>query len=332
MTRSNLSNACRILGFTLLMMEACGLPFAQAAMLPDVVNQPPGIDLGSTSFYDGFGRSSPGWRILSFFRFNDLMSITNADAHSNPAYDDPRITTVSGVIEPIWVSPLQLGGAFFGVTAILPFTSISSHFGSDGKVLTNNNFNVGDVQFGPLLQWKPIKFGIGHVIAQRLSVLVTAPTGAFNHQVNLNQSSGYWSVNPYYAVSYLQAPGWEVSARINYLYNFETTNFGHPPSIPDVIFDNAQAGQAIWLNFATSYAVIPGVSAGINGYYFDQLVNDKVNGINIARSRKTQLYLGPGLHFVMSKTSYLNANLYLPVRTTNSTNGVELNFQFIHDF
>jgi len=313
-------------------MVACGSPFADAATLPDVVNQPPGIDLGSTSFYDGFGRSSPGWRIMSFLRVNDFTSITTADAHSNPAYDDPRITTVSGIIEPIWVSPLQLGGAFFGVTAVLPFTSISSHFGSGGRVLTNNDFNIGDVQFGPLLQWKPIKFGAGRVLAQRLSVLVAAPTGAFNHQVNLNQSSGYWSVNPYYAVSYLQAPGWEISARVNYLYNFKTTNFGRPPSIDNVTFENAQAGEAVWVNFATSYAVTRAISAGINGYYFDQLVNDKVNGINIPRSRKMQLYLGPGLHFAMSKTSFLNANLYLPVRTTNSTSGVEFNFQFIHDF
>lgn len=332
MTQSKRFSILRMAALSILLQGTYEAHFAYGASLPDLVNQPPGIDLGATSFFDGFGRATPGWRFLNFIRFNNYTSISNSDGQENSAFVNPRIATFSEVIEPIWLSPWHFGSAYFGVTAVLPFTSISSHFDTGGHILTGNNFNVGDLQFAPLLQWKPFKWGAHQFYSQRFSVLITAPTGAFNHSVNLNQSSGYWSINPYYAMSCLFAQGWEISARINYLYNFKTTNFGNPPHIPNIKFDSAQAGQAAWINFATSYAVTNSLSFGINGYYFRQFVNDKVNGSNIPGSRRTQLYLGPGAHLNISKVSFLNINLYFPIKTINSANGPEVNLQFIHDF
>jgi hypothetical protein len=47
---------------------------AQSPVLPDVVKLPPGINTGSSSFYDGFGGSDPGWTSLNYFRWDDFAS------------------------------------------------------------------------------------------------------------------------------------------------------------------------------------------------------------------------------------------------------------------
>jgi hypothetical protein len=48
---------------------------SQAAPPPDVVKLPAGLNLGGTSFYDGFGSTDPGWIFLDYARWNHLTSV-----------------------------------------------------------------------------------------------------------------------------------------------------------------------------------------------------------------------------------------------------------------
>jgi hypothetical protein len=80
-----------------------------------------------------------------------------------------------------------------------------------------------------------------------------APTGGFDASRDLNQSSGFWSITPYLAATVLPIPKWEISTRFSYDYNLSTTRGANPPTFPGFAFHDGQAGQAFWINFASSY-------------------------------------------------------------------------------
>ena len=79
---------------------------AQTAIPPDVVKLPSGIDLGSTSFYDGFGRTDPGWVFLNYPRWNDFTSIKDSNGHNSPLFVDPRIDVISTLFHAVYVPPI----------------------------------------------------------------------------------------------------------------------------------------------------------------------------------------------------------------------------------
>lgn len=308
---------------------------AGSAAPPDVITLPSGLNLGLSSFYDGFTPVQPGTvALVDYFKFEHLDEITNQSGHASSVFNNPRINAEINVLQAIWVSPVQFAGGVLGFTVLEPIVNIDSHFDGPGVILHNNGLGFGDTIFGPYFQSLPVISGGRPVFSYRLEFDTIAPTGAFDSRRDLNQGSGFWSIIPYFAFTALPTPELEISARIHYLYNFETSRAANPPPIPGFEFVNGQAGQATWINFASSYAVAPWVSVGVNGFYLKQLTNDTVNGISLPGTKKEELYLGPGMHFPFDGTNanILNVNAYFPVETKGVAQGPQITAQFIHVF
>ena len=163
------------------------------------------------------------------------------------------------------------------------------------------------------------------MFAQRFEFDVISPTGQSNHADNINPSSGFWSLNPFWAMTLLPTPNTEFSTRLHYLHNFENSD----PAGGAAPF---RAGDAVWANFAASYKVLPTLNVGLNGYYFQQIQNDTVNGQTSPKSESTNLSLGPGLMYQPERHDTFFANAYLPVIERNTTSGFHLVFRWIHEF
>jgi hypothetical protein len=82
-------------------------------------------------------------------------------------------------------------------------------------------------------------------------------------------------------VTVLPLPKWEISARSNYIYNFSTSRGADPPVISGFTFRNGQAGQAVWINFASSYEIAKGIRPGIDGFWQQQYTDDRTNGVSV---------------------------------------------------
>ena len=135
-------------------------------------------------------------------------------------------------------------------------------------------------------------------------------------------------------MTFLPAPGLELSTRLHYLYNYRNTDPGFGPAV-----HNVQAGQAVWANFAASYQVLPNLNVGVNGYWFRQITDDKLNGGRdpvagvMARGvRTTDLSMGPGVLWKVSPKTLVMANVYLPVTLRNTPGGFHMNLRLIQDF
>jgi hypothetical protein len=307
---------------------------AQDFAMPDTVTPPKALNLGSTSFFDGFGRTDEGWTWLQYARYESLGRITDADGHDVPYFKDPSIRVFSALIQICYTTDIHpFGGDAIGFMANAPLISLNSSFASDSPVkLSNNGFGIGDLVWGPSYQSRIMTSHGRPVFGWRLQFAVMSPSGMFNKNVNINQGAGYWGVNPYIAATLVPVPGLEFSTRLNYQYNFQTTNFSNPPPIPGLIYRNGQAGQIVYDNLDASYQVAEKIHLGVNAYVLAELTPDRTNGQIVPRSRETEIYLGPGGRYVFHGADALNVNLYLPVISHNGSPGPQINVQYVHRF
>ena len=303
-----------------------------APVPPDVVKLPAGINLGSTSFYDGMGKTDPGWSILYYARLNHFTAIKDSSGHDSPLFVNPRIDAIINTVQATYNLPISVPGGAVAINAEIPIIDFRSHFDPPGLVLHDNGFNLGDLTFGPLYQAKPIMVDGRPVFSWRVEIDFIAPIGGFDQSRDINQSSGFWSINPFISATVLPLPKWEISARFHYIYNFSTSRGANPPLIPGFTFRNGQAGQAGWINFASSYEIAKGIRPGVNGFWLQQFTDDRTNGVIVPNTRVEQLYLGPGLSWEVNPENTVNFNVYLPVSAKNVPAGPEFNFQYIHPF
>jgi hypothetical protein len=331
--RSESRQAAAACSAALLAAVLAGAAGAQSVTLarPDDVRIPKGLNLGETSFYDGLVDTTPGFTLIPYASHQALDEITGPDGRPSPAFNHPKIDVDVVVIQVVYVAR-EFDHGCVGLTVVQPFIHFDSKFGTPGAALRDNGLGPGDTVIGPFYQSKPVLSGGRPVFYFRAEMDAIVPSGSFDSGKDLNQGSGYASLNPYISFSWLPTPGLEVSGRALYLYNFATSRAPNPASLPGLPFREGQAGQAAWLNFDASYQVAPGVSVGANGYWLTQLTDDRFDGLDVPNSKAEELYIGPGVHWVVSKTNILNFNLYVPASSRNLPQGPKVNVQYIHPF
>ncbi|MFT4249717.1 MAG: transporter [Pseudomonas sp.] len=321
----------RHLACALLLSLACAPAWAQS--VPQTAQLSNGLNTGGTSFLDGFTRTDPGWAIVQYARFSRLDAIKDANGDDVAALRDPRIDSTLLLTQVAYVTHYTPLGGVLGFTALVPLVNLHASFAADSLArLSDNGFGLGDITFGPYLQMQPVVRDGRPVFVQRFEFDAVAPVGKFDRDRDLNQSSGYWSLIPNWAFTVLPTPQWEISARLNYVYNFRADKAANAPVLDGFTFRNGQAGDAFWVNFASSYALAPAFRLGVAGYYLKQLRDNRTNGQRVADTKQSLLYLGPGASWQIDAHNILNANLYLPVEVKNAASGPNLNFQYIHVF
>lgn len=296
---------------------------------PDLVVPTNGINLGITSFYDGFSADRPGVTLLQYVRINNLNAIKDRDGNKSAAFQRPRINTATSITQLSLATPYTIDGNRLALDLLVPITHIDSRFGSEGLQLSDNGTGLGDIIFGMSVQFKPVMRGPRPIASVRVALNAIAPTGGFSRTRDLNQSSGYWSVNPYVAWTVLPAPGWEISGRTQYLYNFSTKRISNPPNIPNLTIRDGQAGQLVYTNLTASREVTRGMSLGINSFLVQQINENRLNGQDLPGTKRSAIYAGPGVHLNASPDIIVNANLYLPISVRNYPAGPQINFQII---
>ncbi|KAF1018819.1 MAG: hypothetical protein GAK30_03480 [Paracidovorax wautersii] len=287
---------------------------------PPSVAQPSGLNLGGTSFSDGMA-GPPGWSYLAYLKYTEARSIRDGSGQANTAFNNPRLDVTTLINQFSYYSPDTFAhGAHFGWSVIVPVVSIHGRFGSGGAQLTGNGTALGDITTGPQVQFDPVEDANGRPLyVQRLALDVIVPTGKYDANQDLNPGSNFWSVNPYWAASWMPLPRWDFSWRLNYLYNArnDAPASSSPTPYLGQTVRSTRAGQTAWVNFAAAYAVTPTVSAGLSGYYLQQLTDDKVNGQRLSGSRERVLGIGPGLFWRVSPARGLWLNTYREMRVEN---------------
>jgi len=312
-----------------------------------------GINLGSTSFFDGFGRNEEGFTYLAYLQYATSRSLKQDTGKDSPYFVHPKIDVFVMVNQLAYTLPEKLFNdtAHLGINFILPVVAFNTKFDAPSATspvavqLDDNNVGVGDLTFGPFMQFRPMISSGRPVFSQRVEFDVIAPIGKFNPNKDINQSSNFTSLNPYWAGTVLPLPHLELSARLNFLYNFATSRpalerlyaLQNPPRVKD-----AQAGQAAWLNFAASYEPIHTLHIGANGYYFMQFNLDLYEmqdgssnqgmWANGDTGKASFLGIGPGLMWEATPQNKLFANVYFQMMVRNRAQSDVVNLRWVHSF
>jgi anthranilate 1,2-dioxygenase (deaminating, decarboxylating) large subunit len=86
------------------------------------------------------------------------------------------------------------------------------------------------------------------------------------------------------------------------------------------------------VNFATEYAVLPFLRFGVNGYWFDQFTDTKVNGSSVAGRREHVWAIGPGAVLSFSPKKHLYFNIYNERDVKNRAEGDRYVVRYVNQF
>lgn len=293
----------------------------------------PAVNLGFTSFLDGGPPAGPGWYYTQYVQLYGNGRLKDADG------DDLRLPTPRGLetadvdvtaalAQVIYQSdqPLLLGGKW-GLDLIVPYASFDLD-PADNFALSRNRGGLGDLLVGPYLQWDPVMGPNGPRFMQRIELQMIFPTGAYDAEHALNPGSNFFSFNPYWAATAFLGPKWTVSWRLHYLWNAKNEDPWEP-----LMADDSQAGQAVHLNFASGWEVIPKrLRLGVNGYYLKQITDSKVDGKEVDDSKEQVFGIGPGLVYHFSRHDHLFLNAYWESSVENRPEGSRVTLRFVHHF
>lgn len=255
----------------------------------------PPVNLGETSFQDGI--AFPGWLVEETFVYYDADSFTDSKGRDIPGSN--RLTAIGAVTHVAWISSFRLLGGVYGAEVLVPlsYLDFDTDFGPNGR-----ESGMGDLIVGPLfIQWTDSKlFGMPYF--HRFNLDFVLPTGEYRQSSPVNVGSNIYTFNPYYSFTLIPTDPLEISARLHYLWCSENRD----PFV-GLGADDTQPGQAAHVNFAASYEILKGIRLGINGYFLQQLTDDRIDGDEQAHSKERVLGIGPGLKYTYERMSiYLN--------------------------
>jgi hypothetical protein len=268
----------------------------------------PPVNLGETSFQDGI--AFPGWLVEETFVYYDANGFTDSKGKDIPGSN--RLTAMSAVTHVAWISSFRLLGGFYGAEVLLPLVDldVDTDFGPNGR-----ERGMGDLIVGPLfIQWSDSKlFGMPYF--HRFNFDFVLPTGEYRKNSPVNVGNNIYTFNPYYAFTLIPTDRLEVSARLHYLWCSENRD----PFV-GLGADDTQPGQAFHANFAASYEMLKGLRIGLNGYYLQQITDDRIDGDDQAASKERILGIGPGLKYTYDRLS-LYLNTYYETMAENRPEG-----------
>jgi hypothetical protein len=287
----------------------------------------PPINLGFTSFLDGGPPAGPGFYFQQYFQYYRSTEFKDENGDEIPLLGNLDLGI--SLSQFIYQSdqPILLGGKW-GIDVIVPLVLVDVDPGSL-PLLDDSGFGLGDVLVGPYIQWDPIMGPDGPKFMHRFELQTTYPTGRYRDDRVLNPGSNFFTINPYWAATYFITPRWEASTRIHYLWNSKN-NRPNTTLFPGA--DDVQSGQAIHLNFASSYELLPKrLHVGLNGYYVKQITDSEVDGSKVS-GREQLLGIGPGAVWHFSPDDHLWLNVYFETLAEVRPQGFRANLRWTHHF
>ena len=130
----------------------------------------------------------------------------------------------------------------------------------------------------------------GERVHQTAGIEFFYPTRAYDKAKLVNISTGYSSIVPAYWITWFPKDGIEVTGTLVYLYNLKNSA------------TNYQSGQEISFDYGLGYALAPAWQIGANGFLYQQVTDDKLNGSAVpGGNRGRAVSIGPFIRYHPSK-------------------------------
>ena len=293
----------------------------------------PSVDLGVTSFLDGAPPSGPGLYSQEYVIYWTADKFTDINGNELlPPSAGEKLDAWIALNQVTYQSDTEVMlGAKWGLDVIIPAVKLDVKYDNYMAGFPLENSGLGDIWVGPYIQWDPIMGANGPKFLHRLSLGFIFPTGDYDQNKAINAGSNFFSFNPYWAATYFVTPNWTISTRIYYLWNDK--NESPNTALTEIGVKEVQAGQAVHLNFSSSYGIIPNrLRVGINGYYLNQFTDTEYDGVDQQDSREKVFAVGPGMLYSFNKDAHLFLNIYFEQDAKMRPEGERVSARFVYHF
>ena len=223
--------------------------------------------------------------------------------------NDGNTVTPSGfkvranVIAPrlVWVTDSTIAGASLAVHAIVPLVDLKV---TPAPGLSQHKTGIGDITFGPALGWH-----LSDKMHTLLALDFYAPTGDYSKTNIANIGRNYWAVQPVVGFSYMDKSGLNADVKGMYTYNFKNSDTDY------------RSGQELIADYALGWGFGNGLVAGVGGYFYQQITNDKQGGASIHGNKGRALAIGPSIKYDSGKGWFVTAKYQMETEVRNRAQG-----------
>ena len=144
---------------------------------------------------------------------------------------------------------------------------------------SDDGSGLGDTTLGLMLGWHSPK---RHSMT---GIDVILPTGSYSSERLFNPGRNQYSAILYYALTQSFAERWNANLRANFIVNGTNDDTRY------------RSGLESGLEYSVNYGFAPGWQAGVNGYLYEQLTDDEIDGTTVGSDgRQARVYAyGPQL-------------------------------------
>lgn len=223
--------------------------------------------------------------------------------------NDGNTVTPSGfkvranVIAPrlVWVTDTTIAGASLAVHAIVPLVDLKV---TPAPGLSQHKTGIGDITFGPALGWH-----LSDKMHTLLALDFYAPTGDYSKTNIANIGRNYWAVQPVVGFSYMDKSGLNADVKGMYTYNFKNSDTDY------------RSGQELIADYSLGWGFGNGLVAGVGGYFYQQITNDKQGGARIHGNKGRALAIGPSIKYDSGKGWFVTAKYQMETEVRNRAQG-----------
>lgn len=259
----------------------------------------------------------PGTYFINYFDYYSADKF--ADKDGNSAIPGFKLKVTADVLRFIHITDKQILGGFWGFHVFVPFMNVdvktSTPLGNDSKT------GLGDIIVDPfILSWH------GKNWHAATGIDIYLPTGSYDKADLANIGRNYWTFEPIIAGTYLTDNGFEASAKL--MYDINTRN--NDASLMALGAKKYLSGQEFHLDY-TLAKKIENFSAGLTGYYYQQVTEDEANGVKVNDSKGKVFAFGPGLKYDYKNMAF-SLKYQFETAAENRPEGNNLWFKFVYAF
>jgi hypothetical protein len=259
----------------------------------------------------------PGTYFINYFDYYSADKF--AGNNGNSAIPGFKLTVTADVLRFIHITDKQILGGFWGFHAFVPLMNVnvktSTPLGNDSKT------GLGDIIVNPfILSWH----GKNWHAATGIDIYI--PTGSYNKNDLANIGRNYWTFEPIVAGTYLTENGFEASAKL--MYDINTRNNDASKLTPPGT-TNYLSGQEFHLDYALAKK-IDNFSAGLTGYYYQQVTQDKADGAEVDNKGRVFAF-GPALKYDYKNMAF-SLKYQFETAAENRPEGNNLWLKFVYAF
>ncbi len=238
----------------------------------------------------------------------------------------------------VWVSEKKILGWNYGQQLLIPLVKLDMKLDTLGGSLHEDRFSIADIRYSPFFMSWHSKGGLLHAIA---ALNFDLPTGSYKSDRFVNIGKNSWSISPGFAFTAFlpQNPKFSLSMFLQYAFNTSNDDYiigaSQAAKIGNMALTGRRThltpGQEFMFDYSIDYGFTKDFRAGITGYYYHQITNDKTGLGTIENDKGKVFSIGPGAVYTY-KNLFFDFHVNFETISKNRPQGITSLFSIVYAF